>query len=172
MKKIISIVLACFSISSFANGIENSVEYKEKLNKFNTIQVNQIFEGNVLEKINYIGEEWLLVSEDNDYKRYIQVDPETNVISRLRFVSKYSVVDLGKDIKFLEYNYGETKDHDAKFLIIDHNDLRIRLYTDFDLIGKDYNQMYSIIDFLERESNKKRKESIHNIYYEDRMIRK
>tara|TARA_Y100000588_G_scaffold210270_1_gene224226 strand:+ start:53528 stop:54046 length:519 start_codon:yes stop_codon:yes gene_type:complete len=172
MKKIISIALACFSISTFANSVENSSEYKEKEKKFNTIQVNQIFEGNVIEKIDYIGEEWFLVSENKDYKRYIQVDPETNVISRLRVVSEYSVVDLGKDIKFLEYSYGETKDHGADFLIIEKDNLRIRLYTDFDLLNKDYSKMYSIIDFLERESNKKRKESIHNIYYNNRMIRR
>ena len=172
MKKIILIVLTCFSISCFANGIEESAEYKEKEHKFNTFKVNQVFKGKILEKINYIGEEWFFISSENNYKRYIQVDPKTNIISRIRFVSEYSVVDLGKDIKFLEYIYGESKDNNAKFLIIDNDNLRIRLYTDFDLIGKNYEQMYSVIDFLERESNKKRKESIHNIYYENRMNRK
>lgn len=172
MKKTIGLILLSLSINVYAGNVEDSKEYKEHTDKIMSYTVNTVFNDQYISKLNYVGENWFLVTDNNNGKTYIQRDIETNVITRVRFVEKYDEIKLGKNIKYLEYRFGQSLETKGKFLFIEEGSSRIRIYSDFDLIGKNYDEMFSIIDFIDNDGDKKRKESLNNIYYEDKMIRR
>ncbi len=172
MKKIIGLILLSLSINVNAGNVEDSKEYKEHTKKIMSYTVNTVFNNEYISKFNYVGENWFLVKDNNGEKTYIQRDIETNVITRVRFIEKYNEIKLGKNIKYLEYRFGQSLETKGKFLFIEEGTSRVRIYSDFDLIGKNYNEMFSIIDFIDNNGDKKRKESLHSIYYEEEMIRR
>lgn len=173
MKKIITLMLLSLSInSSYAESRLDSKEYKEHEAVLYHYKLNDIYNNDSEEFITYLGEKWFVEYGDRETKYYIQRDPEYKTISRIQVVYPFDEIRMGKEIKYLEDKYGESKDSGAKYLVIEKENLRIRLLTDFDNIGKDFSQIYSIIEFLDQGTHSKRKESLHDIYYEERMIRR
>lgn len=172
MKKIITLVL--FSLGLNIANAENrldSVEYKEHEKVLFEYKLNDIYEDSP-ESITYLGEKWFVEYGNRETKYYIQRDPEHKTISRIQVVYPFDEIRMGKEIKYLEDKYGESQNTGSKYLLIEKDNLRIRFLTDFDNIGKDNSQVYSIIEFLDQGTHSKRKESLHDIYYEERMIRR
>lgn len=151
---------------------EDSVEYHIHTENLFAYKVNDIYDKEPIKVIKYLGDEWFLASDDGSAIYYLQVDPIYKTISRVRIMYPFNEVRMGKEIKYLEDKYGQLLDSGAKYLQIEEGDLRIRISTDFDNIGKDFDKIYSIIDFIETKNQSKRKESINHIYYEKRMNRK
>lgn len=177
MKKILSVLCLSLSLSgvSFAADYvapKDSVEYHIHNENLFTFKVNDIYNEKPLDVINYLGEEWLVGADDGSATYYLQVDPIYKTISRVRVVYPFDQVRMGKEIKFLDDKYGQVRETGAKYLIIEEDTLRVRISTDFDNLGEDFDRMYSIFDFIETKTSSKRKESINHIYYEERMIRK
>lgn len=182
MKKILSLsVAALLSLNVMAAELtqdehekmrHKSPEYSMHTENLFPLEVNEIYEGTPLSKFTYLGEDWMLASDIENTKYYIQIDPIYNVISRVRIVYPFDEVRTGKELKYLESLYGQITDTGAKFMMVEDDSLRVRISTDFNNLGSDYNQLYTIIEFIELNTSKKRKESINKIYYEEEMIRR
>lgn len=170
-------------MSSLLTGFISSAEISENLFVFPADKEYQMYEdkfshvemGNTLssfiEEINYIGNKWYLKDIKNNSKYYVQIDPLTKKISRIRIVSEYSDFSTGRDIKYLTEQYGQPKyiSDDARFF---NDDIRIRLYVDKDVLTPKIEEEKTIIDILNYKENKEKLKSEDIIYKSERMNRK
>lgn len=172
MKKIIAFLLLSISLNVSSTEYKESAAYQKHSDKFSKYELNTQFTGDKIEKINYLGDQWILTDYNDLNRFYVQINTKTNLISRIRIISKYDEVLFGKEIKHLEFLYGKSITNKGQFLYLEEKDSRVRIYSDYDLIEGKTDEMFSIVEFFSYTEEDLRIKTIKENYYEERMIRK
>lgn len=123
-----------------------------------------------ISEIYYAGQKWYLISKEGEMSYYIQKDPLTNKVSRIRIVYPYSDFETGRDLKHLEKQYGKPE-YISDLARFTNEDQRVRVYVGKDVLVKSLKANKTIIDILNYNVNLEKLESDDIIYKSNRMIR-
>lgn len=175
IKKIViitSLLISSLSYSEITDSKFNFVadqEYKDMNIKMFHIELGDV-RTDFIKEIEFVGQKWYLLDEVDNLSYYIQKDPLTNKISRIRIVYPFTEFESGRDIKHLTEIYGKPEyiSNHARF----HTDnIRIRMYVDKDVLTEELEDNKTIIDILNYKVNAEKEMSEDTIYKSNRMIR-
>ena len=76
------------------------LEYKNYQEKIYHVKLGDVRK-DFIKEINYIGEKWYLIEQKGHWSYYVQKDPLSDKISRVRIVYPYSDFETGRDLKHL-----------------------------------------------------------------------
>lgn len=186
IKKLILLTYLISANALFAN-TDNDIEMSSKYFQYNQdeeisniqykfldIKLGDVYNKNSKE-IKYMGEVWFKAKDDPQNKIYIQKDPLTNKISKIRIISEFSEYKTGRDFRYLKNKYGEPRvsPFDETYRYYDEND-QVLMYVDKDLLAKNFitEKNKVVIDISGTKENIEKKISDHQVYLNQKMIRK
>lgn len=172
MKKHI-LLLAGMLFFGNAMALEGEALDKYNENKLSKYKINEVYEGKSNLHRTYLGEDWTVLELHDGYKTYALINPKTKEMKKIRIVSEYCQVCLGKEIRYLETEIGqEGRVSDKDIFEIKKDNVHVQIYQDFDYIEGNSKEMFTIIDFSGKLIDSKRNIAIKDIYYQKRMNRK
>ena len=155
------------SSTPFENKIDvQQVNYETKIFKFEIGQIKKDF----IEKSHYGDSDWYLISRESGLSYYIQKNPNTHKISRLKITYPFIDSVMGQDLKNLSNDFGEGHYVNDQVTFKKDN-ITIMVSVVNDPLDSSSHLAKSTIDIIDYTLNQERLDTEYEIYNFERMNR-